>query len=142
VSAWKSNRAAGERALRNAVDAGLIAAAAWYTNGVRARLVRGYTSGAFSHGMEGVAGRVMRTEPYATASGRAITMGTSKVAGYSYELAWELGHTNAFTRQYERVEVWRPMLVDNADRILTIAGRAARAHLDGAAGRAMPEAAD
>lgn len=142
MSPWTSNRAAAERTLRGALEAGLVAAATWYTNGVRVRLLRGYTSGRFSHGMQGVAGRVMRTAPYAVPGGLAISMGTSKTAGYAYELAWELGHTNRFTGQYERVEVWRPMLVDNGDRIQGIIGRAAATYMRGAVGRAVGEAAD
>jgi hypothetical protein len=31
-----------------------------------------------------------------------------------YELYWEMGHRNAFTRRYERVEIWRPSLEANA----------------------------
>jgi hypothetical protein len=32
-------------------------------------------------------------------------------------LYWELGHRNAFTRKYERVQLWVPTAVENVARM-------------------------
>lgn len=118
--------------IRQGIDAGLVAAAENVTTKIRTRLDRGYTTGAFAHHARGVAGRVMYTQPTDVPGGRAITIGTSTVAGFPYELAWELGHVNLFTRRYERVEVWRPMLEQNRDLMVRIVARNIERYAGGA----------
>ncbi len=118
------------------VDRGLTAAAEFYTKRVRARLLKGYTTGHFAHGMRGVAGRVMYTKPYDYGGGRAVTMGTS-TTDVPYEVFWELGHVNIFigggaratslaskrTGSYVRVEIWRPLLTQYASHMVEIVAR-------------------
>lgn len=102
---------------------GLEAAAENYTKAVAAIIDSGYTTGDFSHHPSEVSRRVMYTEPYDTAGGVGITMGTSKTAGFPYELAWELGHQSRYTRRFERVEVWRPLLNEKRDLMVNIIAR-------------------
>lgn len=97
-------------ALQPAQDAGLRAAAYVYRNAVVAKLIKGYTTGAFVTGTS--ANSVTITEPFASDNGgRAIRVGTNVL----YDLYWELGHENLFTRKYERVEYWGPSLAETAD---------------------------
>jgi hypothetical protein len=51
-----------------------------------------------------------------------VTIGTSTTA-VPYELYWEMGHQNAFTRRYERVEIWRPTLEANRALVTSIIAR-------------------
>lgn len=110
---------------------GLTAAAENYTQKVSARLDRGYTTGNFSNHARGVAGRVMYTQPFAVPGGWAITVGTSRTT-VPYELFWEIGFNSIFTRRYERVEVWGPMMQANADLMTRIVARNVEAQLSGA----------
>ena len=112
---YQSNARAVKAAIRQGIDDGLTVIGQHYTQNVRGVLLSGYTSGAFSNHARGVAGRVMFTPPRDMGDGsRGIIVGTSTAPGYPYELAWELGHQNLFTGRFERVEVWNPMLEDNA----------------------------
>jgi hypothetical protein len=141
---YMSRAIAAKATLTKGLDDGLTAAAENVTKKIRERLDRGYTTGAFSHHARGVAGRVMYTKPFDVPGGRAITLGTSKVAGYPYELAWELGHINIFVGRgdtagkkgprgtsiasrregtYMRVEIWRPTLEANRDLVVRIIAR-------------------
>jgi hypothetical protein len=149
---YRSNARAVKAAIRQGIDDGLTVIGQHYTQNVRGVLLSGYTTGNFSHQMRGVAGRVMYTPPYAIPGGRGISMGTSKAPGYAYELAWELGHVNIFigggngigggratllgSRRegtYVRVEVWRPMLVDNTALYVNMFARNADRVFGGAA---------
>lgn len=108
-----SHREDIEARLVQAIDDGLVAAGNTYRTAMQDRLIEGYTSGAFVSGMQGVAGSVAVSEPFADEDGRAVAVGTSQrnVTGeVSYPLAWELGHQNLFTGKHERVETWRPVL--------------------------------
>lgn len=138
--AYRSNVGNAVGAMYEGVDTGLVAAAENLENKVQHRLLHqaaggrpGYTSGNFSHGIRGVAGRVMRTEPYSRGGARMISIGTSTVAGFPYELAWELGHVNLFTRTFVRVEVWRPTLEENRQLVTDILARNIRDRTGGAA---------
>lgn len=116
-----SNREAIEARLLQAIDDGLIAAGNVYRTAMQDRLIEGYTSGAFVSGMQGVAGSVAVSEPQGDATGRFVAVGTSQrdaTGTVSYPLAWELGHQNLFTRRYERVETWRPVLDAEAATII------------------------
>jgi hypothetical protein len=112
--------------LAEATDEGLIAAATFVANDIKARLAQGYTSGAFTTG--NIADSVTVSEPYdgAEASGdiavalrsgdRAIEIGTDVI----YGKFWELGHQNIFTRRFERVEIWRPTLEEDGPEAIEI----------------------
>ncbi len=129
---YRSNRPAAEDAIRRGLDEGLRAAAENYTTRVYNRILGGYTTGNFSHRAEGVAGRVMFTEPRdAPGGGRQVICGTSRTQ-VPYELYWELGHQNAYSRRYERVEIWRPLLEQNRELYFEIIGRNVRRRADGA----------
>jgi hypothetical protein len=93
--------------LRQAMTEGVVAAAAEPANAIRLRLRGGYTSGAFVTGLSSAS--VTQSEPTVTSDGAHVRVGTNvKYAPY-----WEFGHHNAFTRKYERVEVWRPGFLDS-----------------------------
>lgn len=104
---YTSNRPAVEARLRRAQDAGLVAAGVLLQNRMKVALRRGYTSGDHITGRS--VNAVARTAPHDTAGGgRGVEVGTSLL----YNLYWEVGHVNLFTRRYERVEKWRPTLLD------------------------------
>lgn len=105
---YTSHRPQVEARLRRAQDAGLVAASVLLQNRVKVALRKGYTSGDFITGRS--VNAVARTLPHdAAAGGRQVEVGTSLL----YNLYWELGHVNLFTRRYQRVEKWRPTLLDS-----------------------------
>ena len=117
----RSHRAAVEARLTQAIDDGLVAGGNVYRTAMQNRLIEGYTSGAFVSGMQGVAGSVAVSEPQGDEHGRFVIVGTNQrdaTGEVSYPLAWELGHNNAFTRRFERVETWRPVLDAEASAIV------------------------
>ncbi|MES2524038.1 MAG: hypothetical protein V4617_15130 [Gemmatimonadota bacterium] len=127
--------AARGAALRRATDAGLVAAANIVTRSVKLRFRerdQGYTTGDYAHTMGGVASTITQSEPHDAEGVRRVTIGTNKRSpeGYSYPLAWELGHVNVAmgdqgndasslaTRSvgsFQRVETFRPALDENRD---------------------------
>src|SRR5437764_15375878 len=117
---YRSNLAAVEQLLDNAIDAGLVAAVQVPVAQVKRNLRGGYTTCAFSHGGAGVQGSVTWTTPVIEAAGWVIRFGTDRL----YALFWEIGHNNIFTRKYERVEIWMPALMNNAERIRATFDRA------------------
>lgn len=104
---------------------GLVAAARVLHTEVRNGLRGGYKSGAFVTG--NVVGSVTMSEPLVTVSEGSITVGTN----VPYALFWELGHQNAWTRKYERKEVWMPALSANAERMRAAYWRVVRRVLEG-----------
>ena len=62
-----------------------------------------YKGGAFRSTLY-VKQSIRRDGPTWAGSGWEATVGTNKVEA----LYWELGHINAFTRKYERVQIWVP----------------------------------
>ena len=100
--AWRSNVPAVKRALMEGQNPGLIAAAQILVNEVKLGLRGGYTSGAFTVGLS--TGAVTRSPPILGPRGMFVLVGTN----LKYNLYWELGHKNIFTRRYERVRVWMP----------------------------------
>jgi hypothetical protein len=104
------------------VDQGLKDAATLLRNDVMLRFKarnQGYTTGAFSDKWAGVHKTITRGEPETVGTTRRILVGTNKRSddGFSYPLAWELGHYNTYLRRYIRVETFRPALMENADRL-------------------------
>ncbi len=122
------------REIVTAVDAGLVSAAQLVQNDVRQRFRQregGYTSGAFAHPGRGVSASITRTEVHQHGAMRRVMIGTNQrtPAGFSYPMAWELGHYNIFTRRFERVETFRPALLENAARAQSAFARVVRARL-------------
>jgi hypothetical protein len=101
--------AAFARKHQEAQKAGLRAAAYVVYNAVKRGLRGGYTSGDFTVG--NVINSVTISPVFETLGTFAIRIGTN----VPYALYWEVGHNNIFTRRYERVEVWRPAMVDTRD---------------------------
>jgi hypothetical protein len=112
-----SNRGAVNDRMRDAAAAALAGAAQVYRNAVTEKLRNppegGYTTGAWDHGMAGVAGSVAVSEVERTDNAVRIAVGTN----VPYAKYWELGHQNLFTRRFERVERWRPALEENVEAI-------------------------
>jgi hypothetical protein len=92
--------------LDEAVGAGLVAAAEVVREHVSDRLAEGYTSGDFVTGASAEAVAVSGPDP--EDDGLVVRIGTPIL----YNLFWELGHRNIFTRRYERVEVWVPLFLE------------------------------
>jgi hypothetical protein len=117
--------AAVMRQVDRAIDAGLLAAAQVYRNRVMRDLLPGYTHGRYSHQFQGVAGSVAVAAPVAEGDARVVRVGTN----VRYALHWELGWTprplttiarlagGQVAAPVYRKEVWRPALVEEADRM-------------------------
>lgn len=101
--------AAVMRMHRAAQQAGIRASAYIVYNAVKLGLRGGYTSGAFA------VGNVINSVTISAVFEEAGIFGVRIGSNVPYALYWELGHHNIFTRRYERVEVWRPALVDNRE---------------------------
>ena len=108
---WESRVPEVQKALDAAVRDGLTAGAYHYANEVKKELRGGYTSGDFVTGKSVSSVTVVPAERHA--DGWEAKVGTDLL----YNLFWELGHINLFTGKYERVEVWRPVLVRETRRI-------------------------
>jgi len=108
---WVSRIPAVQAAMDRALMDGLTAGAHHYANEVKKDLAGGYTSGAF------VTGNVLNSVAVAPAERRGDTLEARVGSSVLYALFWELGHQNLFTRRYERVEIWRPRLLWETDRI-------------------------
>lgn len=104
---WVSHLDEFRRRHERASKAALIAAALVYENAMKLALTGGYKTGAFVTGR--VRSSVTHGEPYPLGPAQwAIRVGTNVL----YALFWEIGHINLFTKRYERVEKWRPTLVE------------------------------
>jgi hypothetical protein len=107
---WTSSLGEFTRKLEEAQKKGLVAAAQVYVNEVKRGLRGGYTSGAFVTG-ESI-NRVTRGEPEQEAGGEwYIRVGTTLL----FNLFWELGHHNIFTRHFEQKQVWGPVFEETQD---------------------------
>jgi len=103
MATYRSNLTAVQAALRTGVRNGLLAGAQILVNAVKLGLRGGYTTGDFVTGMS--INHVTRSPVVMTgAFDGYIKVGTS----LDYNLFWELGHYNLFTRRFERVRVWEP----------------------------------
>lgn len=107
MAAWRSNLPALTRAMDEAAQKGLQAAAYPVSNAVKRNLRGGYTSGDFVTGQS--VNHVTIGQVFRDGTGWAIQVGTDLL----YNLFWELGHNSIFTRRFERVEKWRPALLDS-----------------------------
>lgn len=117
-----------EAQLQDAFDKGLIAAANVVVLDVERRFEQrrqGFTTGNFATIPGGLHAQVTRSEPHDHNGLRRILVGTNRRSdqGFSYPLAWELGHFNIYLRRFIRVETWRPALDENRDRIIAAFNR-------------------
>lgn len=72
-----------------------------------------YKGGAFRSTLQ-VKQSIRKLMPYRAGAGAwETTIGTKFVEA----LYWELGHRNAFTRRYERVQLWVPTATANVERM-------------------------
>jgi len=126
---YKSNLPQVRSQLRQATDAGLLAAAAVVENRVKEGLRGGYTSGRWVTG--NVMASVNHSEPDIGPNGAFILVGTDVM----YALFWEVGHQNLFTRKFERVEVWMPALLGTRAEQLAAYQRAFGRVMGGAGGQ-------
>lgn len=108
---WVSRAPEMQRALDLAIKDGLTAGAYHYANEVKKEARGGYTSGDFVTGATVAGVTVLPAER--VADGWEAKVGTNLL----YNLFWEIGHNNLFTGKYERVEIWRPVMVREAQRI-------------------------
>jgi hypothetical protein len=110
--------AAINKALALAVFDGLKGAVNTPMNEVKRRLRGGYKSGNFVTGA--VVNSVTASNPGIEGNVPTIRIGTNR----DYALYWELGHNNAWTRRYERKEVWKPAMLATVDKTRRAFGRA------------------
>jgi hypothetical protein len=122
--------------LRLASEAGLLAAANHYRNRMVEVLLPGYTSGAFSNRLQGVAGSIAVSPVTATGDGLEVQVGTNQVGpnGAPYPVFWELGHLNTFTRKFEHQPRWEPTLIEEMGPMRERFMAAFRAVAQGASG--------
>jgi putative ubiquitin-RnfH superfamily antitoxin RatB of RatAB toxin-antitoxin module len=113
---------------RAAQQAGLKAAAYIVYNEVKRGLRGGYTTGDF------VTGNVLNSVTISAIVEESGVFGIRVGSNVPYALYWELGHHNAWTRKFERVEVWRPALVDTRDEQAAAYARAYKRSMLGQGG--------
>jgi hypothetical protein len=121
---WTSNLSELNRLFDHAEDAGLVAAAQVGVTATKKALIGGYTSGEFATGES--ARNVKSSAPYQDGIGRAIRYGTNLL----FNLFWELGHHNIFTRKFERVEKWVPTFNANHENMRAAYARAFQRVID------------
>ena len=125
---YKSNLPAVKSQMRRASEAGLIAAVQVPINKTKDDLRGGFTSGDFTSGASVAA--VTHNEPFETPDGLAILYGTSLL----HNLYWTLGHRNAWTRRFERVDKWTPHFYGSRDEMLVAYQRTYARFMSGGAG--------
>jgi hypothetical protein len=118
VAKMYDGTAAINKALALSVMNGLKGAAYTPMNEVKRRLRGGYTSGNFATGT--VVGSVTASKPGIEGNTPTIRIGTNR----EYALYWELGHNNAWSRRYERKEVWKPAMLATVDKTRAAFNRA------------------
>lgn len=107
-SAWKTViPAITDRMEGDATRSGLKAAAIIVLDKIVARLEEGYTTGFW------VTGKVAQTVRRHRPGPKAVKITCPNPVA----VAWELGHFNVFTRQFERVEVFRPATEESAAEV-------------------------
>ncbi len=103
----RMNALAFRSRFRQGQTEGLRAGARVIQNQVKRNLAGGYTSSLKNHG-DFVTGLSLSSvtigEPQIGSDKNWIVVGTALL----YNLFWELGHHNVFTRHYERDEKWAP----------------------------------
>lgn len=109
---YQSNLPKIRTRFQQATDAGLRASAAIVADEVKKGLEGGYGSGAFATG-ESVEGVKIGT-PEVDRNGAFIRVGTDLL----HNLFWEIGAYSAYTRRYERKEVWMPALLNTRQQQL------------------------
>jgi bacteriophage HK97-gp10 putative tail-component len=92
---------------------------------IKDRLKEGFTSGDFVTG--DLAKSVQVSEVFGEKGEWTVEVGTDNLLA----LYWELGHHNLFTRKYERVEVWRPIMFQFQSRALDIVARTLKSRVNG-----------
>jgi acyl dehydratase len=145
MSVKVTNRIPGfDKKFRDASRYAVDAAAALYEGNVKRRMMRGYyTSGAFRSTAQ-IVQHVQREKPVYRDGGWETVVGIPSgirvrvdrlgkkrsldVAGIA--LAWELGHQNLFTRKFERVEIFKPVLLESAQQIVQTYARILKRYLD------------
>lgn len=132
---WTNNLGPFLGATERAQKAGLKMAAETYAGRVRERLLKGYTSGAFTQGH--AAGSVQVGTPEMTPNGATVAVGSTQLDP-PYPLYWELGHHNIFIAQkgqffggYVRIPVWEPLMVEMRQELVGIVAEEIKA-IDGA----------
>lgn len=133
-ASYRSNRGQVLAVLDAASAAGLVAAGALVQRELKRALAPGFKGGAFVTGH--LVNSITVSAPFQVGDRFTIRVGTSALRdGVSYPLAWELGHFNTFTRQYEREERWVPTLIRVRDEA-AVAFRIAAMRRIGSAGSA------
>jgi hypothetical protein len=136
---------------RDASRLALDAAAALYEGNIKKRMMKGYyTSGAFRSTAQ-IVQHVQREEPMFGGNGwytfvgiptgitavakakrgkKATTARTSRFSVGEIALAWEMGHRNIFTRKFERVEIFKPVLLDSLQAMTATYNRVLNRYLE------------
>lgn len=121
-------RDAYREASRQATDA----AAALYEGNIKRRMMRGYYTSRKFRSTAQIVQHVQRSKPRWVNGQWESLVGIPKgikprqsdgASSYSVgeiALAWELGHQNLFTRKYERVEIFKPVLMESKERIAAV----------------------
>jgi hypothetical protein len=109
-------------AVARARDAGakaMDAASAHLTNEVKKAFGSDYYKGGAFRSTLQVKQSIRRVGPTWAGTGWEAVVGTHIIEA----LYWELGHHNAFTRKYERRELWKPTALSQAEAMRTTFAR-------------------
>lgn len=100
--------------LNDALPDALDSAAEHYEEAVKEVLIEGYTSGKFVTGVNADAVTIYALER--DGDDWLISIGTPELIA----VYWELGFHNHFTKEFQRVEVWRPTFDNEVDAMKEI----------------------
>lgn len=121
------------RALDAATRDGIMAAVTELRDAVKRRHyeINYYKGGRFRSTLQ-VAQRIASSMPYKEGGAWAAIVSVPVVQA----LYWELGHMNVFTRKYERVEIWRPTLIEKTEYLRGLFARVIQRRMPYHMGRA------
>lgn len=114
---WRSNIPNLIALLDRETPKALTAAAMVLQNEVKQRLRGGYTTGDFVTGLS--MNSVTASAPVKAGGVWSIQVGTN----VTYNLFWEIGHHNLFTRKYEHVPKWVPAFEAKRDEMAAVYAR-------------------
>lgn len=110
----KSNRAAISAALESGTKESLKEIAGEVKRQVADRLKEGFTSGDF------VTGDLAQSVQVSEVEGVRGDWSVTVFSDDPVALFWEVGHNNIFTKRFEKVEVWRPIVFNFSNKALDI----------------------
>jgi hypothetical protein len=117
----EDNSENARRRYEEAARLGLVAAANVLVREVKKAHGSDYYKGGAFRNTIGIRRSITAAPPRREAAGWEVEVGTPHIEA----LYWELGHHNTFTRKHERVRIWEPTAIAQAEAMKAAFGRVA-----------------